>query len=173
MEEKKLISLCIRGNTIAQKALYDRFASSLLGVIRRYISDFHYAEDVLTETFIKIYTRIGEYKATGSFEGWMKRIAANESLMFLRKRREISFDEDREIVLPDDADTIEMLYEQDLLSLLDELPVGYKTVFNLYVIEGYKHKEIAELLAISINTSKSQLLHAKKRMRELLEKQKK
>lgn len=171
MEEKKLILLCARDNRIAQKLLYDKFASSLLGVIRRYISDFHYAEDVLAETFIKIYTRVGEYKATGSFEGWMKRIATNESLMFLRKRREINFDEDKEITIPDFSDTIEILYEQDLLSLLDQLPTGYKTVFNLYIIEGYKHKEIAELLNISINTSKSQLIHAKNRMKELLAKQ--
>lgn len=171
MEEKKLISLCSKGNRLAQKALYDEFASVLLGVIRRYIKDIHYAEDVLIESFIKIYTKVGDYKATGSFEGWMKRIAANEALMFLRKRREYSFEDDKEIIIPDYTDTVELLYEKDLLKLLDELPTGYRTIFNLYVIEGYKHKEIAEILDISINTSKSQLIHAKSRMRELIEKQ--
>ena len=155
---------------MAQKVLYDEFSSILLGVIRRYIKDFHYAEDVLIESFIKIYTKVGDYKATGSFEGWMKRIAANEALMFLRKRREFSFDDDKEIIIPDYTDTVEILYEKDLLRLLDELPTGYRTIFNLYVIEGYKHKEIAEILDISINTSKSQLIHAKSRMRELIEK---
>lgn len=171
MEKEKLISLSKKGNRLAQKELFDRFSPFLLGVIRRYISDLHYAEDTLTEAFIKIFNNLENYSGSGSFEGWMRRIAVNEALMFLRKRRELLFNEETEIVIPVNKNAEDELFESDILRLLDRLSPGYRTVFNLYVIEGYKHKEIAEILNISINTSKSQLIHAKNRLKELIENQ--
>lgn len=171
MEKETLISLSKKGNRLAQKELYDRFSPFILGVIRRYISDLQYAEDVLTETFIKVFFNLENYSGSGSFEGWMRRIATNEALMFLRKRRELIFKEETEIVIPVYENMGNDLFERDILQLLDQLSPGYRTVFNLYVIEGYKHKEIAEILNISINTSKSQLIHAKNRLKQLIENQ--
>lgn len=171
MEKETLISLSKKGNRLAQKELYDRFSPFILGVIRRYISDLQYAEDVLTETFIKVFFNLENYSGSGSFEGWMRRIATNEALMFLRKRRELIFKEETEIVIPVYENMENDLFERDILQLLDQLSPGYRTVFNLYVIEGYKHKEIAEILNISINTSKSQLIHAKNRLKQLIENQ--
>lgn len=171
MEKEALISLSKKGNRLAQKELFNRFSPFILGVIRRYIADLHYAEDVLAETFIKIFYNLESYTGTGSFEGWMRRIATNEALMFLRKRKELIFKEETEIVIPFFDNVENDLFERDILQLLDQLSLGYRTVFNLYVIEGYKHKEIAEILNISINTSKSQLIHAKNRLKQLIENQ--
>ena len=114
------------------------------------------------------------YTGKGSFEGWIRRIVVNEALMFIRKN--YRFNEHLDITeMPVKAVhvTIEdQLSAQEILALLTQLPTGYRTVFNLYVVEGYKHKEIAEMLGISINTSKSQLILAKKRMRDLVERAK-
>ncbi len=131
------------------------------------------AEDALIKGFYKIFKNLNSYKGIGSFEGWMKRIVINESLMLLRKNHNINM-----MVTIDDisatnslkVDFVDNLTYEDILVVLDKLPVGYRTIFNLYVIEGYKHREIAEQLGISINTSKSQLILAKKKMRMLLKK---
>ncbi|MEL7378046.1 MAG: sigma-70 family RNA polymerase sigma factor, partial [Bacteroidota bacterium] len=110
----------------------------------------------------------------GSFEGWVRRIMVNEALMKLRKKHALKLASDLEDINPNQfsqaAQIDDQLARQDILALLDQLPTGYRTVFNLYVIEGYKHREIADMLGISINTSKSQLIVAKKRLREALEK---
>ena len=135
----------------------------------RYTSRYEEAEDVMIHAFYKIFDKIDSYKGAGSFEGWMKRILVNESLMHIRKRNNLHLAV--EISDVDSAEThnvVDDLQYQDLLQLLEQLPVGYRTVFNLYVIEGYKHREIAELLHISINTSKSQLILAKKRLRNMI-----
>ena len=172
MTEEQLIKSCRAQQRKAQQALYERYAPVLFGICRRYVRQHEDAEDVLLEVFYKIFTNIKQYKGKGSFEGWMKRIAVNESLMFLRKKRNFNISVD---VYPVDIKVNEHgvdehLFEKDILLLLDKLPLGYRTVFNLYVVEGYKHREIAEKLGISINTSKSQLILAKKRMSELLKK---
>jgi len=123
-------------------------------------------------SFYKIFTKIDQYKNQGSFEGWMKRIVINESLMHLRKHNNLNLHVDVEKApqIKEDAVILNELYLDDMLEMLEELPNGYRTVFNLYVIEGYKHREIAELLGISINTSKSQLILAKKKFKELYKK---
>lgn len=130
------------------------------------------AEDVMITSFYKIFTKIDQYKNQGSFEGWMKRIVINESLMHLRKHNNLNLHVDVEKApqIKEDAVILNELYLDDMLEMLEELPNGYRTVFNLYVIEGYKHREIAELLGISINTSKSQLILAKKKFKELYKK---
>lgn len=169
LTEAQLIEACRKGDQRAQKALYERYAPHMLGVCLRYVRQREQAEDLLVEGMYKVLTRLRQYSGQGSFEGWIRRVMVNECLMYLRKNRplKVSLDE-RSVPLPTPARADEQLLENDILHLLDGLPLGYRTVFNLYVIEGYKHREIADLLGISINTSKSQLLLARKRMQEQL-----
>jgi RNA polymerase sigma factor (sigma-70 family) len=172
LTEKELIARCQQQDRVAQKWLYDRYAAKMFSVCRRYIPRREDAEDVLIEAFFKIFENINVFRSVGSFEGWMRRIVVNEALMFLRKNKLLT-------VEPDSADlnTLEMsvsigveqqLAVQDILKLLEKLPTGYRTIFNLYVIEGFKHQEIADMLHISINTSKSQLILAKEKLRKMM-----
>lgn len=169
LTEKELIERCRREDRRAQKLLYDRYTPKMFGVCRRYIKTKEDAEDVLVEGFYKVFKKLHQFKDAGSFEGWIRRIMVNESLMYLRKAHnfkltiEVSnIDIKSKVTVEDD------LAAQDILNLLSKLPTGYRTVFNLFVLEGYKHREIAEMLGISINTSKSQLILAKKRLRTML-----
>ncbi|MGA0231900.1 MAG: RNA polymerase sigma factor [Saprospiraceae bacterium] len=157
---------------MAQKLLYTKYKGLFYAICIRYLTDPMEAEDALVEAFYKIFTKINGYSGGGSFEGWMKRILVNECLMKIRKSNNFRLHVDIENAydLGNEADVISKLSFDELISLMNELPKGYKTVFNLYVLEGYKHREIAKLLDISINTSKSQLILAKKRMQELIKK---
>jgi RNA polymerase sigma-70 factor (ECF subfamily) len=147
------------------------YAPLMLSICKRYLKNNTDAEDVLLKGMFKIFSNIGQFKGNGSFEGWMKRIVINEALMHLRKQKNFNVEvEISNVQIPNQIEIDEQLILEDLLRILDYLPTGYRTVFNLYVIEGYKHREIAEKLGISINTSKSQLILAKKRLRELLKK---
>lgn len=169
--EQDLLKGCQKHDATAQRILYERYSPILLGICRRYVKPLADAEDVFADAMIKIFERIGQFKGKGSFEGWMKRIAVNESLMFLRKYKRIHHKSEEE--LPESsvkAEAIQELEFEQLLALLDRLPEGYRTVFNLYVLEGLKHREVAEELGISINTSKSQLIQARKRLKEYLDK---
>jgi RNA polymerase sigma factor (sigma-70 family) len=170
LNDKKLIEACRRQDRRAQRNLYDHYAPHMFGVCKRYVKNKEDAEDVLLEAFFKVFTNIHQFKGDGSFEGWIRRIVINESLMFLRKKHNFHIRVELNQV---DAQTpttvVHKLEAEDILYFMDQLPTGYRTIFNLYVIEGYKHREIAELLGISINTSKSQLILAKKRLRALLE----
>ncbi len=166
-----ILDLCKRENSKAQKELYDFYSPILFGICRRYIKNYQDAEDVLIEGFYKIFSKLKQYNGKGSFEGWMKRIVVNESLMFLRKRNVFKFSiEVDNLNLAERAVAEHRLMYKDLMDVLATLPTGYRTIFNLYEIEGYKHREIAELLGISINTSKSQLILAKNKLRGLLKK---
>lgn len=169
MTEDELIQACIDDDRTAQQALYEQFAPLVMGICRRYLKSEEDTEDVLVETMYKVLTRLPDFKGNGSFEGWVRRIAVNEALMFLRKNRKFAFGEElQDHDLPVRSGANERLSMQDILHVLDGLPAGYRTVFNLYAIEGYKHREIAELLGVSINTSKSQFALAKERMQEAL-----
>ena len=171
MTEKELIAQCKKEDRGAQKLLYDRYSPMMMGVCRRYVYNREDAEDILVEAFYKILTNIHQFRGTGSLVGWMRRIVVNESLMFLRKRHNFSMMVEVDQTHAMATFTIEdELAAKDILTLLAELPTGYRTVFNLFVLEGYKHREIAEILGISINTSKSQLILAKKRLQTLMEK---
>lgn len=171
MTEQELIQRCRDKERRAQKFLYDRYAPKMFGVCRRYVKNYEDAEDVMVEGFYKVLANIHKFKSAGSFEGWIRRIMVNQALMFLRKNNNFKLSvEISNITLPSRPVAEDNLAAQDILGLLNMLPTGYRTVFNMYVIEGYKHREIAEILGISINTSKSQLILAKKRMRELVEK---
>ena len=170
MSEKDLINACRQRDRRAQQALYDRFAPNMFVVCKRYVKTQEDAEDVLIEAFFKVLTNIEQYKGEGSFEGWIRRIVVNESLMALRKRVNFSqMLELTEVDIPVTTSALQDLVARDILNLIDILPIGYRTVFNLYVLEGYKHREIAQIMGISINTSKSQLILAKKRLKNLLE----
>lgn len=168
-EEDRLISKCRKQDGKAQKALYDKYASKMLGLCYRYIKDNDQAEDVMITGFVKVFEKIDQFKSEGSFEGWIRRIMVNQSLSFIRKNKGMYLEVDIEVAdrEPDYKSLNDNLEAQDLLALISNLPTGYQTVFNLYAIEGYSHKEIAEKLQISENTSKSQLSRA----RTLLQKQ--
>lgn len=172
MTEQQLITGCKANERRAQRAVYDRYSSVMLAVARRYTARDTDAEDVLVTAFFKVFDKIGTFTDSGSFEGWIRRIVVNEALMLLRKKHALKHASELENVNPTSfsvpAEAASRLAEADIMNLLDRMPVGYRTVFNLYVVEGYKHREIAEMLGISINTSKSQLILAKKRMREQL-----
>lgn len=165
VSEEELIQGIRNGNRQAQRALYEKYAPLLFGLCRRYVKNYQDAEDVMIEGFYKIMSKIGQYTGQGNFEGWMKRIMVNESLMHIRKHHNMNMTvEIADYDMPKDPTVEQELAAQEILDLLDELPTGYRTVFNMYVIEGFKHREIAEILDISINTSKSQLILAKKRI---------
>ena len=170
--ETNLIKRCQRQDPSAQKTLYTKYADLFFGICLRYMKNSHDAEDAMVESFYKIFSKIDQFKHEGSFEGWMKRIVVNECLMKIRKSSNLNLhvDIDQAYNISEDAHIVSDLNYKELLILLDDLPKGYRTVFNLYVIEGFKHREIAEILSISINTSKSQLILAKKKMRELFKK---
>lgn len=170
MTEVEIIKACQNQDALAQRRLYEQHAPKMLGVCRRYLKRLEDAEDALVEGFCKVFANLGQYTGTGSFEGWIRRIVVNECLMALRKKHALknAYEIQEHYDLHDDQNVVAELAAQDILQLLDQLPNGYRTVFNLYVIEGYKHREIAELLGISINTSKSQLILAKKRLQKLL-----
>jgi len=169
LQENEIIQGLKNEDRKVQQWLYDKYAPILLGICRRYVKVLEDAEDVLIDTFFKIYTNIHQYQGAGSFEGWMKRIAVNESLMLLRKKHNFRLTvEISNIDIATPSKALNNLQESDVLALLEKLPTGYRTIFNMYVVEGYKHREIAEELGISINTSKSQLILAKKRLRAML-----
>lgn len=167
-----IIAKCKNQDPEAQKQLYDIYKDNLFSICIRYLKSQQDAEDVFIDAFYKILTKIEMFKGDGSFEGWMRRIMVNESLMFLRKRTNLQMTvelADKDVPDNDDQPDDEFSYEE-IIAILDELPAGYRTVFNLYVFEDYKHREIAEILGISINTSKSQLILAKKRVYDILKK---
>ena len=143
----------------------------LFAVCRRYLRSREDAEEALVSGLFKVFSQIESYAGAGSFEGWMRRIVVNESLMMLRKTQNLVFPGDDSKLNYEQADTFSIeaeLSAREILELLDQLPTGYRTVFNLYVLEGFKHHEIAETLGISINTSKSQLILAKEKLRNLM-----
>ncbi len=151
--------------------LYERFAPKMFGVCKRYMRSREDAEDVLVEGFFKVYDNIEKFRGQGSFEGWVRRIVVNQALMALRKRHNFQLTvEVSNIEVQTGISVEDDLAAEDIMNLLNKLPVGYRTVFNLYVVEGYKHREIADIMGISINTSKSQLILAKKRLRTLIKK---
>ena len=161
--ETELIEGCRQNNRSAQKALYEQMAGKMLSISCRYVKDRMEAEDILVTSFMKVFDRIGQFKGEGSFEGWVRRIVVNEALSYLRKNKSMYVETDLEAADKKvDMDTITSgLEAEDLLKLVAELPTGYRMVFNLYAIDGYSHKEIADQLGISESTSKSQLSRAR------------
>ena len=158
-----LIKGCLNNSQKAQRDLYNRYSSLMFSVCLRYVGDHAQAEDIMISGFMKVFSHIKQFTAKGSFEGWMRRIMVNESLAFIRKNKSMYLEVDIQAVSyePNYGWLGDRLEADDLLKLVEGLPVGYKTIFNLYAIEGYTHKEIAAMLDISVNTSKSQLSRAR------------
>ena len=159
-----LIDSCIKGDRAAQKALYDRLAPRMFPLCIRYVCDRTLAEDVLQDGFVTLFTRLKDFKGEGSFEGWARRIFVTTALMSLRKKDALKMSDDLEMARGLKADTssqMQNLGYKDLMALITELPPGFRTVFNMYAIEGYSHKEIAEILGITESTSRTQLSRAR------------
>lgn len=171
LNTEQLLNNCLSGDPAAQQVLYDRYSPVLLGLCRRYIAQLEDAEDVMIEGFLKIFLHLHQFDHRGNFEGWMKRIMINEALMWIRKRKLIQVELNEQIFsMEENQDPgYFVLEESDIIPLLDKLPPGARTVFNLYVMEEFKHREIADMLGISINTSKSQLILAKKKLKSMME----
>lgn len=171
----RLITRASKNDRRAQQELFMQFSPKMLGICRRYLKNADLAEEVMLLGFMKIFSNLERFNNEGSFEGWMRRIMVNESISQLRKDKKLNFVSDSEIENSSEhATTIETALEADeIQKLIDALPDGYKTVFVLYVVEGYKHNEIAELLQISENTSKSQLFKARKMLQNRLNNQNK
>ena len=161
-EEKELIELAVENNRHAQYQIYSKYSPKMLSVCRQYIKDLHQAEDCMITAFMKVFTNLKNFEYKGSFEGWIRRIIINECISFIRVQKKVNFIED-ENYFEESYNNIESQFSvQDIQYLIDKLPDGYRMIFNLYAIEGFKHHEIATLLGISEGTSKSQLSHGRK-----------
>jgi len=172
--ENKLVERCRKKESGALDELYKMYAKKMYGVCLRYAKNKMDAQDLLHDGFIKIFNSLNEYSGKGSFEGWMRRIMVNTSINFYRKYSGRFFGmDDGAIPEPtaDDQNIISQLSTQELLAHIQNLPDGYRMVFNLYVIEGYQHNEIAKLLGISENTSKTQLMKARKWLMQKIKKE--
>ena len=166
MTEKELISNCIKQERRAQHVVYSTYGSKVLGICKRYMKDRERADEMVMNTFLLVFQKIGQYKNDGSFEGWILRTAVNCCLMELRKKTSFSLEvTPDDIQLPADDTILTAMENEDIETMLKILPEGARIVFNLYAIEGYKHAEIAEQLGISEGTSKSQLHYAKEKLK--------
>ncbi|MCX6172602.1 MAG: RNA polymerase sigma factor [Flavobacterium sp.] len=165
-DEKEIIELAVENNRHAQHQIYSKFAPKMLSVCRQYIKDVHQAEDIMITAFMKVFTGLKNFEHKGSFEGWIRRIMVNECISFIRVQKKVQFIED-ENFFEERHNNIESQFSvEDIQFLIDSLPDGYKMIFNLYAIEGFKHHEIATMLNISEGTSKSQLSHARKMLQD-------
>jgi RNA polymerase sigma-70 factor (ECF subfamily) len=165
-KQKSLIKKAIDNNREAQQQLFEQHSPKMLGVCRQYVKDMHHAEDLMLQGFLKVFTNLEKFKHEGSFEGWIRRIMVNTCLSYLRKKNLVDLS-DEDYVFNDAAtESLENTSVEDIQKLVDKLPEGYKMVFNLFAIEGYKHSEIAEKLGITVSTSKSQLFKARKLLQE-------
>ncbi len=168
--ESALIERAIKNDREAQRVLYDMYASKMLSVCRYYIKDMQHAEEVMLNGFFKVFSNLRSFRFEGSFEGWIRRIMVRESISFLRQQKHIEFPVEAIEYNNDYDNTLQINVEVDQLQhLIDSLPEGYKMVFVMYAIEGYKHHEIASMLQITEGTSKSQLFKARKMLQEKLQ----
>lgn len=181
---KEIISQCKKNDEKAREIIFNKYSPVLLSICIRYLKDKIKAEDVMQDAFITIFTKINQYNGKGSFEGWIKRITVNTALMQLRRdKKEIVSDRmeyyeettersenERHLDIKNKRSVIEnaKFSQTEIFDIVSELPTGFRTVFYLYVVEGYKHKEISKTLDISIGTSKSQLLRARKKLENIL-----
>lgn len=175
LTESDLINGCLAGNRRIQELLYQRFAPKMYAVCLRYANNTDDAQDLLQEGFIKVYRNLEKFRREGSFEGWVRRVFVNTAIEHYRRKVNLStIGEKEERTIEDGTfNVLDQLAEKDIIQLVQELSPGYRSVFNMYVIEGYSHKEIGDLLDISEGTSKSQLARAKailqKKVQEFLD----
>ena len=170
LSESHLIENCINGDRKSQKALYDRFSGKMFAICLRYSKNQMDAEDILQEGFVKLYNNLNRFRGEGSFEGWVRRIFVNTAIEHIRRKNlNTAVGEGLENSIVDKRQSaLDNLYEKDLLKTSRTLSDGYRTVFNMYAVEGYSHKEIASRLGITESTSKSQFSRAKALLRTLI-----
>lgn len=172
ISESDLINGCIDGNRRMQEELYRRFSPRMYAVCLRYAGTAEEAQDILQEGFIKVFKKLNTFRGEGSFEGWIRRIFVNTAIEHFRRKKYMQpVTEKEENTLEGNYLTIlDDLAERDIMALVQQLSPGYRTVFNMYVVEGYTHKEIGDMLNISEGTSKSQLSRAKVILQEMVKK---
>lgn len=169
MSLDELITKCIKKDAKAQEHLYRRYANTLFSVSLKYARNYTEAEDILQDGFITIFDKIGQFKNKGSFEGWLKRIVINTALQRYRKQRVFNIVNEEQLEQEDVLVDEEDVSLQFLLKIVQELPDRYRLVFNLYALDGYSHKEIANMLEISEGTSKSNLARARMILKQKVE----
>ena len=171
MDEKQLIKGCIDGNRKAQKALYDKYSRRMMAICLRYVKDMEDARDLLQEGFVKLYTNIHRYAGEGSFDGWVRKIFVNCALERLRHndilKNADGIDDINYADIPDDS-AVSQMSSEEIMTCVRMLPDGFRTVFNLFAIEGYSHKEIGEMLNITESTSRSQYMRARKVLQKMI-----
>lgn len=163
-DERRLIEKCIKNDRSAQRQLYEMLAPKMFPLCIRYMGDRDKAEDVLQDGFITLFSKLGSYSGEGSFEGWARKVFVNTALMSLRKNDVLKESEEIDAawgISSDEPGVIDKMGYDELMKIISGLPSGFRTVFNMYVIEGYSHKEIGEALGITENTSRSQLMRAR------------
>ncbi len=169
MTDKELVEGCIREDRKCQRLLWDKYSRKIMALCLRYCQNQEEAEDALMETFVKIYDKLGDFRFQSSLETWMRRVAVNISINKIRARKNIWTDiSEAEYEIGYQDNSFDQLNVNQLLKLIEQLPVGYRMVFNLYAIEGFSHKEIAETLQIDEGTSRSQLAKARKALQSML-----
>ncbi|GAA4447323.1 RNA polymerase sigma factor [Ravibacter arvi] len=170
--ETQLIRALRARDPKAQRLLFEKFSGRMMTVCVRYVGDRMTAEDILVQGFMKIFDAISQFREEGSFEGWMRRIMVNEALAFLRQQRRLLENADLAEAhsIPDYQYADEHLHASEIIRMIEKLPLGYRTVFNLYAIEGFTHMEIAKMLGITESTSKSQLHRARASLQEMVAK---
>ena len=171
MTDDEIVIGCIQKQPIAQKNLYDKFSRKMMGVCLRYSENQEEAEDVLQNGFVTVFQNLETFKGLGSFEGWIRKIMVNTALTNIRKNKKLKQNvplDNVSFMLPSSNQVADNFAANDLLKLIQTLPTGFKTVFNLHAIEGYSHKEIGDLLNISEGTSKSQYSRAKAHLQKMI-----
>jgi len=172
MTDQELVEGCLANDAKAQRFLYNKYAGKMMGVCLRYMKNREEAQDILQEGFIKVYQKIGQFKSTGPLGGWIRMVMINTALIQIRNNKkwentiEVSSAYD---LSTDDYTVLDKLSADELMRIINGLPDGYRTVFNLFVIEGYPHKEIAKMLEVSESTSKTQFRKARLYLKKILE----
>lgn len=172
MTDEEMLKGCIKNSEHAQKFLFNKYARIMTGVCLRYADSYEEAQDIVQDGFIKVFKKIGMFSGKGSLEGWVRRIMVNTSLDYLRSIKNERFNvtiDDVSYKLKEDQKVESDLQAEDLLQMVQSLPTGYRTVFNMYAIEGFTHREIGDALEISENTSKSQYSRARTLLQKKLE----
>lgn len=172
INEKQLIESCQQGDRNAQRQLYELYSGKMMGVCLRYCKDRETAKDLLHDGFLKVFTHLDGFESKGSFEGWIRRIMVNTALEFLRKKIDEGYNQDIEeafTLSSGNYGALEKMQTEDLLKTIQKLPVAYRTTFNLFVIEGYSHREISEAMNITESSSRVYLTRAKQMIQQMLE----
>lgn len=174
MNEREIIVGCQQGNRVAQATLVRQYSPFLMGICKRYLMTSSYEEDALQESFITIFKNINSFRNEGPFQAWMRKITVHTCLNIINTNRKLSIttidDNTNENIPEPDMDIVEKIKAQELMQLINQLPSGYKEVFNMYVVDGYSHQEIGNMLGYAESTSRSMLTRAKSILQKTLAK---